>query len=96
MRKPLDMGYSAWVSWLLSGRLKGFYQGLRWPGWREEASTLDFSEGISVYPFPRSAEARADLAATSRRAVPMCEILGVAADFARQMGPADPGLLGDV
>lgn len=41
-------------------------------------------------------EARTDLAATSRRAVPMREILGVAADFAHRMGPADPGFLGEV
>jgi hypothetical protein len=94
--EAMDMGHSAWVSWLLSGRLETFYDGLRWHGWREEASALAFSQGISVYPFLWSKEAHADLAATSRRAVPMREVLGVAADFARQMGPADPGFLGDV
>ena len=94
--EAMDMSHSAWVSWLLSGRLETFYDGLRWHGWREEASALAFSQGISVYPFLWSEEAHADLTATSRRAVPMREVLGVAADFARQMGPADPGFLGDV
>lgn len=94
--EALNMGHSAWVSWLLSGRLETFYDGLRWPGWREEAAALAFSQGISVYPFLWSKEAHDDLAATSRRAVPMSEVIGVAADFARQMAPADPGFLGDV
>ncbi|MCX4804061.1 DUF2625 domain-containing protein [Streptomyces sp. NBC_01214] len=92
----LEMGHSVWVSWLLSGDLETFYEGLRWPGWREEATALALSQGITVYPFLWSEEARADLAATSRQAVPMREVLGAAADFARQMGPADPGALGYV
>ncbi|MEU5535788.1 DUF2625 domain-containing protein [Streptomyces sp. NPDC020362] len=94
--EALDMGHSTWVGWLLSGRLDTFYDGLRWPGWREEAAALDLSQGITVYPFLWSANARDNLAATSRKAVPMREVLGVAADFARQAGPADPGHLGDV
>ncbi|MCQ8772863.1 DUF2625 family protein [Streptomyces telluris] len=94
--EALGMGHSSWVSWLLSGRLETFYDGLRWPGWREEATALAFSQGISVYPFLWSEEAHGDLAATSRRPVPMREVIGVAADFARQVGPSDPGFLGDV
>ncbi|MFJ8160233.1 hypothetical protein ACIRBY_04795 [Streptomyces sp. NPDC096136] len=38
-------------------------------------------------------EAHADLAATHRRPVPMHEVLGVAAEFARNTGASDPGLL---
>lgn len=49
-----------------------------------------------MYPFLWSEEAHEDLAATTRSAVPMREVLGVAADFARQAGAADPGFLGDV
>ncbi|MCZ0990564.1 DUF2625 domain-containing protein [Streptomyces diastatochromogenes] len=94
--EALDMGHSTWVWWLLSGRLETFYDGLRWPGWREEAAEPDLAQGITVYPFLWSKEAHDDLAATSRRPVAMSEVLGVAADFARQMGPADPGFLGEV
>ncbi|MFD7911077.1 DUF2625 family protein [Streptomyces sp. NPDC059752] len=94
--EALEMGHSVWVSWLLSGDLETFYEGLRWPGWREEATALALSQGIAVYPFLWSEEAQADLAATSRRPVPMREVLGTAADFARQTGPADPGVLGHV
>ncbi|GAA3386965.1 DUF2625 domain-containing protein [Streptomyces roseoviridis] len=94
--EAMETGHSGWVAWLLSGRLETFYDGLRWPGWREEAAALAFGQGLSVYPFLWSEEAHADLAATSRRPVPMREVLGVAADFARQAGPSDPGFLGDV
>ncbi|MFI5671088.1 DUF2625 domain-containing protein [Streptomyces sp. NPDC051704] len=94
--EAMEMGHSGWVSWLLSGALETFYDGMRWPGWREETAALAFEQGLSVYPFLWSKEAHADLAATSRRPVPMREVLGVAADFARQMGPSDPGFLGDV
>jgi hypothetical protein len=94
--EAMEMGHSGWVSWLLSGRLETFYDGLRWPGWREEAEALAFPQGITVYPFLWSKEAREDLGATHRRPVPMRDVIGVAADFARQMGPADPGFLGEV
>ncbi|MFE2553754.1 DUF2625 domain-containing protein [Streptomyces sp. NPDC059355] len=94
--EAMEMGHSGWVSWLLSGRLDTFYDGMRWPGWREETAALALGKGLSVYPFLWSEQAHADLAATSRQPVPMREVLGVAADFARQMGPSDPGFLGDV
>jgi hypothetical protein len=94
--EAMEMGHSTWISWLLSGRLEKFYEGSRWPGWREEAAALALSNGITVYPFLWTKEAHENLAGTSRRAVPMREVLGVAADFARQMGPADPGFLGEV
>ncbi|MGW7205628.1 DUF2625 family protein [Streptomyces sp. NPDC054837] len=94
--EAMDMGHSSWVRWLLSGRLETFYDGLRRPGWREEAAALDLSQGITVFPFLWTEEAHADLAANSWRPVPMREVLGVAADFARQLGSADPGFLGAV
>lgn len=94
--EAMEMGHSAWISWLTSGRLETFYEGLRWPGWREETAELTCSQGISVIPFLWTKEAHADLADTRREAVPMREVLGVAAGFARQMGPADPGFLGEV
>lgn len=66
--EAMEMGHSGWVAWLLSGRLATFYDGLRWPGWREEAAALAFGQGVSIYPFLWSEEAHADLAATSRPA----------------------------
>ncbi|WP_331721113.1 DUF2625 domain-containing protein [Streptomyces sp. NBC_00454] len=94
--EALEMGYGAWLTWLLSGSLAQFYDGLRWPGWQAEAAALEPSQGIAVYPYLWSKEAHADLAATSRRAVPMTELLGLSRDFCLQFGPNDPGFLGSV
>lgn len=92
----LGMGYGTWVAWVLAGRLDQFYAGLRWPGWQGEVVGLTPTQGMSVVPFLWSKEAHDDLAATSRRAVPLIELLGLNEDFCKQMGLAEPGFLGVV
>jgi hypothetical protein len=94
--EPLEIGYATWVTWLLSGRLDQFYDGLRWPGWQTESAGLGPGQGIAVYPFLWSEEARADLAATTRHPVSLRELLGISADSCRQLGLRDPGFLGAV
>ncbi|MFE4874043.1 DUF2625 domain-containing protein [Streptomyces sp. NPDC056682] len=94
--EALGMGHSAWLAWLVSGALDEFYEGLRWPGWRDEARTLKNDQGLSLFPPLWSAEARQNIAGTSRRAVPMAELLGVARDSCRQFDGVDPGFLGAV
>ncbi|WP_233507896.1 DUF2625 family protein [Spongiactinospora gelatinilytica] len=93
--EALEMGYGTWVNWLLSGRLEGFYDGLRWPGWQAEASVLTLAQGIAVHPFLWSKEAHTDLPSTSRRAVPMSELLRLNIDFCRKLGLKSPGFLGN-
>ncbi|GAB3460307.1 DUF2625 domain-containing protein [Streptomonospora sediminis] len=92
--EALDAGHTAWVHWALSGGLAQFYSALRWPGWRAETQALATSQGVSVFPFLWSREARDDMAATSRRAVPMTEVLTLNRDFCHQLHGRDPGFLG--
>lgn len=92
--EALGAGHSAWLSWILSGGLQEFYESLRWNGWRNEVSTLNGRQGLSFFPPLWSAEARQDLLATSRRAVPMAELLGLSRDSCLQFDGADPGFLG--
>ncbi|MEU9456697.1 DUF2625 family protein [Streptomyces sp. NPDC048277] len=92
--EALGAGHSAWLSWILSGGLHEFYGSLRWDGWRSEVSVLNGRQGLSFFPPLRSAEARQDLLATSRRAVPMAELLGLSRDSCLQFDGADPGFLG--
>jgi hypothetical protein len=94
--ETLEMGHSAWVSWLLSGQLERFYEGVRWPGWREETAALTPAQGINMFPPLWSKQGRADVAAARLRAVPMRELLGIALDTALQMGWSDPGFLGQM
>jgi hypothetical protein len=95
-RLPLGTGYGAWLSWILPGGLEQFYQELRWPGWEREPTALAPGQGIAVYPFLWSAEAHRDLAATSRRPVPMRELLGLNGEFYSQLGGDDPGFMGRI
>ncbi|GAA2641064.1 DUF2625 domain-containing protein [Streptomyces spororaveus] len=94
--EALGAGHSAWLTWLLSGALDQFYADLRWPGWREEVAELNGDRGLSLHPPLWSAEGRRDVAATSRRAVPMAELLGIARETGRQFDGADPGFMGAV
>jgi hypothetical protein len=55
---------------------------------------LTLSQGIAFYPFLWSKQAQDDLAATTRRAVPFAELVGVAADFTAQLDIPSPGFLG--
>ncbi|WVG01872.1 DUF2625 family protein [Streptomyces iakyrus] len=69
---------------------------MRWDGWRDEVSVLNGRQGLSFFPPLWSAEARQDLLATSRRAVPMAELLSLSRDSCLQFDGADPGFLGAV
>ncbi|MEV3857105.1 DUF2625 domain-containing protein [Streptomyces sp. NPDC050095] len=92
--EALGAGHSAWLSWMLSGGLQEFYAGLRWDGWRTEVSALNGRQGLTFYPPLWSAEAHQDLLATSRRAVPMAELLSFGRDTCRGLEGFDPGFLG--
>lgn len=94
--EALGVTHSAWLAWLASGALDDFYADLRWPGWQDEVRALSRDQGLSLFPPLWSAEARRDLSATSRRAVLMAELLGVARDSCRQFDGVDPGFLGAV
>ncbi|WP_067832531.1 DUF2625 family protein [Actinomadura kijaniata] len=92
--EPLDVGHGDWLAWLLEGPLDDFYGTLRWPGWREEIAALPPTEGITVYPFLWSAEAQQNLPKTTRRPVPMRELLSLSGHCCATLGECDPGFLG--
>ncbi|MEV6524488.1 DUF2625 family protein [Longispora sp. NPDC051575] len=86
----LGCGYGQWLSWIAGGGTTGFYADLRWPGWEDETRTLALDQGLAVFPFLWSQEARQDLAGTSRRAVPVAELFGSQQDLAAQLDQPDP------
>ncbi|MFD8210617.1 DUF2625 domain-containing protein [Streptomyces sp. NPDC059695] len=90
----IGAGYGAWLSWLLAGGTEEFYEGLRWPGWRDEVPGLTGGEGLSFYPPLWSVEAHQDLAGTSRAVVPLAELLGFGRETALGLDGTDPGFLG--
>ncbi|MCX4916662.1 DUF2625 family protein [Streptomyces sp. NPDC060011] len=94
--EALEVGHGAWLQWLLSEGTDQFYDTLRWPGWRAESGALTGSQGLSVVPFLWSAEARRDLMSTSRRPVPLAELLDLHREFGLKLDKIDPGFLGDL
>lgn len=89
---PLGMGHGAFVEWTLTvGGLGDFYADLRWPGWQQETQQVGPEQGLSVWPPLFTEQARADLAATSRRPVPITELLGFHDYLAEQLRQVPDG-----
>jgi hypothetical protein len=61
-----------------------FYQALRWPGWAAEVAAVPRDHGIHTFPPPWTAEGK-DLAAVSRRAIPLSELIGLHHEMAAQL-----------
>lgn len=89
--EPLGMGHSAFVEWALTGDVAAFYAHVRWPGWQQETQALGLDQGLSVWPPLFTREAKADLTATSRRAVPFAELLGFHDHLAEQLKQVPDG-----
>jgi hypothetical protein len=84
----LGAGHTQFLEWTLIGDTRGFYEDLRWPGWREEVAAVGLDQGLSVYPPLFSAEGSRDVGATSRRPVPWAEIVEFNRSAAEQLnGP---------
>jgi hypothetical protein len=82
--EPCEMGHATWVGWTLDGPIDAFYEELRWPGWRVQASALEPGEGVFAAPPPWTAEGRGEN--VDRKPVPLLEAWGVLLSFARQLG----------
>jgi len=87
---PLGGGHTAFVEWVLTGGLGGFYSGLRWPGWDSEVRELSPRQGLACYPPPFTVEGR-NLADADRRPVPFAEVLDFYADMGEQLASTEDG-----
>jgi len=83
--EDLELGHAAFVTRMLAGATTSFYESLRWPGWQADIATLQPRQGLSLYPYPFTAEGK-DVSSASKRAVPMAELLAVHNDIATQFG----------
>ncbi|WP_204912466.1 DUF2625 family protein [Microlunatus spumicola] len=68
------VGHTEFVNALLAGGFSTFYTDLRWSGWEEEVAALPTGTGLWVYP-PLSSEEGRDISRSSRKPVPMTELL---------------------
>lgn len=87
--QDLQVGYAQWLAWMLSADLPRFYENLRWDGWEAEVASCPLDHGLSAYPPPWTVEGR-DIAAASRRAVALEELIAFHHDAGRQLALPDP------
>jgi hypothetical protein len=80
---PLGFGHSAFVDFVVSERLAGFYGDLRWHGWERDSLATEPDHGLGAYPPPWTVEGKGP--GVSRRPVPIEELVASAEDFAVQM-----------
>jgi len=64
--------YSEWLAGMISGDMKKFYAGERWPGWEKDVAALPGDRAFSVYPFLFTEGPQ--MAKRSRSAVPVEEL----------------------
>lgn len=84
--ESVELGYTEFLGWALSGDLDTFYAGYRWEGWETEVGALSGDQGLSVYPF-LFAEGP-PIHERSRKAVPMSELFDFQLEARQQLGPA--------
>jgi len=87
--ESLDMGYSQFVAWSLSGDLAGFYADYRKPGWEREVKELPGDKAYSIAPPPVF---KGDpFTARSWRAASVAELFGFYQDMGRQLQDVPDG-----
>ena len=68
----MEMGYSQFIYWTLTGNLEKFYETLRWKTWKEDTAQLDGNRVFSFFPFLFTKQEGID--SLSREAVPVDEL----------------------
>ena len=82
----LNLSYSDFLRFALSGDVERFYEGSRWLGWREEIADLPGDLALSVYPFLWAKGP--PIGERSRRPVPIAELWDLQQDVRRQLHSA--------
>jgi hypothetical protein len=87
---PMNIGYAAFLEWIMSDRLDLFYEPYRWSGWEREVAEIGPDQALSVYPFLGFREG-GPIADRSRRPVPARELWTLGHDVGRQVADLPDG-----
>ncbi len=79
----MEMGYSDFIWWTLTGDLEQFYEGSRWDNWKEEIENLNGNDGIGFYPFLWTEYD--NINDLSRKSISIIEIWNIQLDFKKQL-----------
>lgn len=83
--EDLEMSYSDFLSWAVTGDLKTYYSDSRWPGWKEQVAPLPGDRGILIYP-PLWAAEGGQLTERTKKPVPVTELWALAHEWRSQLG----------
>lgn len=70
--ESLDVSYTGFIKWVLTGDTDGFYSSMRWDSWEQDCKTIPFEEVMLIYPFLWANECNINTA--SKKAVPFNEL----------------------
>ena len=79
----LDIGYSEFLYWALTGDVHGFYELFRWKNWERDIQTANGNQVFSFVPFLWTEEGK-DIENTCRSLVPVEENYHLTLDFQQQ------------
>lgn len=83
--QSMDIGYPAFLQWLLIGDIAGFFADSRWEGWEEEVSTLGGDNGFLISPLLSVEGPPVD--ARHRNVVPVAELYSLYVDEEDMLPP---------
>lgn len=82
--ESMDLSYSEFLCWCLSGDLESFYKGVRWNAWLADTADASADQCMSFYPPLWTAEGSAER--SFRGLIPLHEAFAVKQECLRQMG----------
>lgn len=81
----LDISYSEFIYWALTGDINKFYEIFRWKNWQIDIANANGNQVYSFVPFLWTKEGK-DIEKTDRRLVPIEENYHLTLDFQKQFG----------
>ncbi|GAB1266744.1 DUF2625 domain-containing protein [Aurantivibrio infirmus] len=81
--EPLDLLFSDFFGWLLSGDLDNFYEGIRWDSWQSDIKNITTDQCYTFYPPLWSDQGSSNV--SHRGVVPVKEALDIKYDLLSQM-----------
>lgn len=77
--ESLDVSYTGFINWVLTGDTDGFYSSMRWENWEADCSKISFENVMHIYPFLWAKECNINTA--SKKIVPFNELFDLNLEF---------------
>lgn len=77
------MNYAEFVAWAIQGNTDEFYDSMRWKGWEEICSKVEFDEMMLIYPFLWSKECNIETAV--KKVVSSDELIRMNSEYAEKI-----------